>query len=111
MRSTPVQARYYKAGAEIARLEQSIEHARELRERQREDLQQAVVGAEEIAEHINKDQSEIQQLELSLNELVPGLEQARGAATKLSGVAARRRESALRVAGEMAGVHRRGERP
>ena len=72
-----VQARYYKAGAEIARLEQSIEHARELRERQREDLQQAVVGAQEIAEHINKDESEIQQLELSLNELVPGLQQAR----------------------------------
>ena len=72
-----IQARYYKAGAEIARLEQSIEHARELRERQREDLEQAVVGAQEIAEHINKDQSEIQQLELSLNELVPGLEQAK----------------------------------
>lgn len=71
-----VQARYYKAGAEIARLEQSIEHAHELRERQQKDLEQAVQGASEIAEHINKDQSEIAQLELSLSELVPGLQQA-----------------------------------
>jgi len=71
-----VQARYYKAGAEIARLEQSIEHAHELRERQQNDLDQAIQGASEIAEHINKDQSEIAQLELSLSELVPGLQQA-----------------------------------
>ena len=72
-----VQGRFYKSGSEIARLEQSIEHAQELRERQRKDLEQAVQGAKEIASHIDKDESEIAQLELSLNELVPGLEQAR----------------------------------
>ncbi|MGB5412985.1 MAG: chromosome segregation protein SMC [Woeseiaceae bacterium] len=72
-----IQGRYYKVGAEIARLEQTIEHAREMRERQTMDLQQAVLGASEIAQHIDKDQSEIEQLELTLSELVPGLEQAR----------------------------------
>jgi chromosome segregation protein len=72
-----VQGRFYKVGSEIARLEQSIEHAHELRERQTRDLEQAVQGALEIREHINKDRSEIAQLELTLNELVPGLEQAR----------------------------------
>ena len=72
-----VQGRYYKVGSEIARLEQSIEHARELRERQEKDLQQAVLGAKEIVDHIDKDQDEIAQLELTLNELIPGLEQAR----------------------------------
>jgi chromosome segregation protein len=72
-----VQARYYKAGSEIARIEQSIEHAHELRERQQKDLEQAVQGAAEVASHIDKDQSQIAQLELSLNELVPGLEEAR----------------------------------
>jgi chromosome segregation protein len=71
-----VQGRYYKAGSEIARLEQTIEHAHELRERQQKDLEQAISGAEEIAGHINQDLSEIEQLELSLSELVPGLEQA-----------------------------------
>jgi chromosome segregation protein len=72
-----VQGRYYKVGSEIARLEQSIEHANELRERQGRDLEQATQGAREIREHIDKDQDEIDQLELTLNELVPGLEQAR----------------------------------
>ena len=71
-----VQGRFYKVGSEIARLEQSIEHARELRERQEKDLEQAVQGAREIVEHIDKDETEIAQLELTLNELVPGLEQA-----------------------------------
>ncbi len=72
-----VQARFYRAGSEIARLEQSIEHAQELRERQQNDLERAVEGAREIAAHISKDKSEIEQLELSLNELVPGLERAK----------------------------------
>jgi chromosome segregation protein len=71
-----VQGRFYKVGSEIARLEQSIEHAKELRERQEKDLEQAIHGAREIVEHIDKDESEIAQLELTLNELVPGLEQA-----------------------------------
>ena len=72
-----VQGRYYKVGSEIARLEQSIEHAHELRERQTKDLEQAKLAASEILDHIDKDQSEIAQLELTLNELTPGLEQAR----------------------------------
>ncbi|MCH8302906.1 MAG: chromosome segregation protein SMC, partial [Proteobacteria bacterium] len=72
-----VQGRFYKSGAEIARIEQSIEHAHELRERQQKDLEQAVQGATEIAEHINSDQSQIAQLDLHLSELAPGLEQAK----------------------------------
>ena len=72
-----VQGRFYKVGSEIARLEQSIEHAHELRERQTKDLEIARQGAAEILEHINKDTTEIAQLELTLNELIPGLEQAR----------------------------------
>ncbi|MEX0977173.1 MAG: chromosome segregation protein SMC [Woeseia sp.] len=71
-----VQARYYRAGSEIARLEQAIEHAREMRERQRRDLEQAAEGAKEIAAHINKDRSEIEQLELTLHGLQPDLERA-----------------------------------
>ena len=72
-----IQGRFYNVGSRIARLEQSIKHAREMRERQQQDLEQAVSGAKEIAEHIDQDQTEIEQLELTLNELVPGLEQAR----------------------------------
>ena len=72
-----VQGRFYKVGAEIARLEQSIEHGRELRERQLGDLREASDGAREIREHIDQDQTDIEQLTLALNELVPGLEAAR----------------------------------
>jgi chromosome segregation protein len=72
-----VQGRYYKSGSEIARIEQTIEHAHELRERQQKDLAQAVEAAAEIAQHIDTDQSQIAQLELHLSELVPGLEQAK----------------------------------
>ncbi len=89
-----VQGRYYKVGSEIARLEQSIEHANELRERQESDLEQAIHGAREIIEHIDKDESEIAQLELTLNELVPGLEQAEHA-EKASAESLLRAETAL----------------
>ena len=89
-----VQGRFYKVGSEIARLEQSIEHAHELRERQEKDLEQAIQGAHEIREHIDKDQTEIAQLELTLNELVPGLEQARQS-EKASAESLHRAEEAL----------------
>jgi len=89
-----VQGRFYKVGSEIARLEQSIEYAHELRERQTKDLEQAVQGAREIRKHIDKDQCEIEQLELTLNELVPGLEQARRS-EKASTESLQRSESAL----------------
>ncbi len=72
-----VQGRFYKSGSEIARIEQTIEHAHELRERQEKDLEQAIQGAQEITDHINQDESDIAQLELTLSELVPGLEQAK----------------------------------
>jgi chromosome segregation protein len=89
-----VQGRYYKVGSEIARLEQSIEHANELRERQEKDLEQAILGAKEIIEHIDKDESEIAQLELTLNELVPGLEHAEHAESA-SAESLQRAEAAL----------------
>ena len=89
-----VQGRYYKIGGEIARLEQTIEHARELRQRQEKDLEQAVQGAAEIAGHIDQDQTEIEQLELTLSELVPGLEEARES-ERASSASLQRAEEAL----------------
>ena len=89
-----VQGRYYKVGSEIARLEQTIEHARELRERQQSDLEQAISGATEIATLIDQDETEIEQLELTLSELVPGLEQARQG-ERLSAASLEQAEEAL----------------
>ena len=89
-----VQGRYYKVGSEIARLEQSLEHGRELRERQKQDLEQARQGVKEIVGHIDKDQGEIEQLEMTLSALVPDLEQAREAERR-SGESLKDSEKAL----------------
>jgi chromosome segregation protein len=72
-----VQARYYQVGAEISRTEQSIQHARELRQRQRQDLEQAEQGAGEANLHLTRDQSQIDELRGELTQLEPGLEAAR----------------------------------
>jgi chromosome segregation protein len=72
-----VQGRFYKIGAEIARLEQAIQHARELRQRQQRDLEQTEQGLKEICGHIEKDEAQIKGLSSSLGELEPEFETAR----------------------------------
>ena len=71
-----VQGRYYKVGAEIARLEQSIQHRKDLSERQREDLRATDEQLEEIRVHVESDRVEIEEIDRLLRELSPGLEQA-----------------------------------
>ena len=67
-----VQGRYYQIGAEISRTEQSIQHGRELRQRQRQDLEQAEQGAAESNLHLARDQSQIDELRTELEQLEPG---------------------------------------
>ncbi len=71
-----VQGDYYKIGAEIARLEQSISHRKELGQRQQEDLAATNQHLEEIKAHIESDQTQIEEFERLLDELSPGLERA-----------------------------------
>ncbi|MEO1034636.1 MAG: chromosome segregation protein SMC [Pseudomonadota bacterium] len=89
-----VQGQYYKVGAEIARLEQAIEHAEELLERQRLDLAQAIEGATEIRTHIDDDKAQLEQLASTLTELAPGLEAAATRAAR-SGDSLRQAEHAM----------------
>jgi chromosome segregation protein len=72
-----VQGRYYQIGAEISRTEQSIQHGRELRQRQKQDLEQAEQGAAEATLHLTRDQSQIDELRRELEQLEPGLIAAR----------------------------------
>src|SRR5512138_3899809 len=72
-----VQGRYYQIGAEISRTEQSIQHGRELRKRQRQDLEQAESGASEATLHLTRDEAQIDSLRRELEELEPGLIAAR----------------------------------
>jgi chromosome segregation protein len=72
-----VQGRYYQIGAEISRAEQSIQHGRELRQRQRQDLEQAERGANESSLHLTRDEAQIEELRRELEQLEPGLVAAR----------------------------------
>jgi chromosome segregation protein len=72
-----VQGRHYALSAEVGRLEQAIQHARELRQRQRNELEQAERGAGELAAHFERDQQQIEQLRSDLAELEPTLAAAK----------------------------------
>jgi chromosome segregation protein len=75
-RFNAVQGGYYRVGAEIARLEQSLQHRRDLIQRQSEDLHSTDQQVAEINAHIASDQVELEELDRVLSELGPGLEQA-----------------------------------
>ena len=73
-RVSAVQGRYYEVGADISRMEQSIQHTRELRERQRTDLAQAVATLTDLATHIERDERETASLRDEIARLEPELE-------------------------------------
>ncbi len=80
-----VQARYYEVGADISRLEQSIEHTRELRERQRADLTQTHATLGELATHIGRDEQQLTAVRAELAELAPQLQAAQEAESEAAG--------------------------
>ena len=82
-----VQARYYEVGADISRLEQSIEHTRELRERQRDDLTQTQTTLAELTQHIERDEAELAAVRAALARLTPEREAAQHAEDQAAGEA------------------------
>jgi chromosome segregation protein len=74
-----IQGRFYEAGADAARIEQTIQHSRELRERQRIDLDQAQVQVQDLGGDILRDRGQIDELAGELSTMGPGLEQAHDA--------------------------------
>src|SRR5215469_6694879 len=78
-RMSAVQARYYEAGADISRLEQTIEHTRELRERQRDDLTRSTATLAELAAHIGRDEEQLAAVRAELAQLTPALTAAEAA--------------------------------
>jgi len=73
-----LQGDYYKIGAEVARLEQSLQHRQELSQRQSEDLTTTVKHLDEIEGQIAGDLAEIKEIEQVLEqEFTPNLERAR----------------------------------
>ena len=72
-----VQGRHFQIGAEASRLEQSILHARELRSRQRVDLETADASHAEAAKLLERDEAELATLSAALATLEPELTAAR----------------------------------
>jgi chromosome segregation protein len=73
-----VQGRYYAAGAEIARLEEAIQYARESRRQGEQDLAQAERTLTEAQSHRQSDQSKLEELAEQLERDRPQLEEAQG---------------------------------
>jgi len=71
-----IQARFYEAGAEVTRIEQSMEYSRELRQRQRSDLEQIDSQAGELAGVVQLDRVQLESLQLELSSMVPALDAA-----------------------------------
>ena len=69
-----VQGRFYAVGSEIARVEQGIQHAKELRAKQQQDLEQAEHACNELAAHLTRDQETYEELGRTLAEMQPALE-------------------------------------
>jgi chromosome segregation protein len=68
-----VQGELYDIGSEIARLEQSIEHQREIHKRQDEEFTETSAGLEDIEKHMLLDKVQVEELTTSLAEAEPAL--------------------------------------
>jgi chromosome segregation protein len=73
-RVSAVQGRYYEVGADISRMEQTIQHSRELRERQRSDLEQARSTLSDLASHIERDERQLATVREEIARLEPEVE-------------------------------------
>jgi chromosome segregation protein len=73
-----IQARCFGAGAEVTRIEQSIQYSRELRQRQRSDLELAQTEVQDLSGAIQRDRAQLQGLAQELAIMEPGLDEAHG---------------------------------
>ncbi len=84
-----VQERYYQAGADATRTEQALQHARELRQRQRADLERVSAEHAESRILVERDEAQLRELSESLARAEPDLVAARAAESSAqSGLAA-----------------------
>ena len=72
-----VQGRYYQAGADATRTEQSLQHARELKQRQRSDLERVMAEHAESSALVARDGDQLAELASFLEQADPELAAAR----------------------------------
>ncbi len=73
-----IQGELYDIGSEIARLEQSIEHQRELHQRQDEEFEETSASLADIEKHMLLDKAQVEELTGALAETTPALKAAEG---------------------------------
>ncbi len=74
-----IQSRFYSVGADIARLEQAIQHTRERRQQQQQDLAKLEQAWQEANTHRESDQQTIERLQTELQQQEPELVRAQEA--------------------------------
>ena len=72
-----VQGRYYQLGAEVARIEQAIQHGKETRRAQQEELENTEQAWNEVQAHIKVDSQRLEQLARDMAENEPARPAAR----------------------------------
>lgn len=75
--SSKVQAKLYEVGAEIARLEQGIEHQREIRQRQETEHAKIETQMSELQQHLVLDKAQVAETSTLIAKLEPELEDAK----------------------------------
>ncbi|MDP6199068.1 MAG: AAA family ATPase, partial [Porticoccaceae bacterium] len=88
------QARFYKIGGDVARIEQAIEHAQQRAQELHKDLEQTERNYTETEQHLNADRQRATGWEAELSELTPQLEDA-VAAEEISSAALEAAEVAM----------------
>jgi len=71
-----VQGRFYRVGADISRAEQTIQHARETRQRQEQELRQVQRAWQEASEHIEQDRARLAELDAGMADDAPALDRS-----------------------------------
>ena len=66
-----VQGRFYKLGGEISRTEQSIQHQRELLERQQQEQSENAAAMQQAEQHIQQDEARLEELRKEAAQLEP----------------------------------------
>ncbi|NND44814.1 MAG: chromosome segregation protein SMC, partial [Xanthomonadales bacterium] len=81
-RFNEVQGELYAVASDIARLEQAMEHNRELQRRQREEYDEVATSLKDLEQHMVLDRTQVEHLTGQLAEDAPGLKQAEQAETE-----------------------------
>jgi chromosome segregation protein len=77
-----VQGELYEVSGEIARLEQAVQHARELQRRQRNELQETESALQDLEKHMVLDKAQVEDLTQALARVEPALKKAVAAEEK-----------------------------